>query len=306
MKKATLYKRKIKALLRGLSRYRSSAQHDENLLKLLISSVLNEDATRKQADKALDAIEREFVDYNELRVTLPRELVERVGKEYPFVRAKAETIKAVLNNIFDRFNRLSIDSLAELPKREARRRLEELGLSPYAAACMAMFGFDYPSVPVDDSLACSLAMNGCVEPDSTRSDVESLVNSVVRQKDAPAAHAFFRRYVEKNAKALAKKRAAEAKARAEAEAKARAEAEAKAKAEAEAKAKAEAEAKARAEARAKRAKQAKRKAAAKKTRKGRKPRKAARPARKPKAARKAAKARRKARPGRKTTRRRHK
>ncbi|HUS47607.1 MAG TPA: hypothetical protein VM098_05780 [Phycisphaerae bacterium] len=256
MKKAGLYRRKIRNLLRGLSKWRAAARQDEgDLLRLLIVSILEEDASRKEAEKALAAIEEEFVDYNELRVALPREVAECVGKNFPNVRTKAEIIKTALNNVFDRFNKLAIDPLAEVPKRDLRRRLEELGLSPYAAACIAMLRFGLAVVPVDDALAECLEINGCVEPGSSLVEVRAFLEHVVPQKDAPVAHEFFRSYVEKNAKALANKRQAEAKARAEAEAKARAEAEAKARAEAEAKARAEAEAKARAE-QAKKAQQA--------------------------------------------------
>ena len=240
MKKAGLYRRKIRNLLRGLSKWRAAARQDEgDLLRLLIVSILEEDASRKEAEKALAAIEEEFVDYNELRVALPREVAECVGKNFPNVRTKAEIIKTALNNVFDRFNKLAIDPLAEVPKRDLRRRLEELGLSPYAAACIAMLRFGLAVVPVDDALAECLEINGCVEPGSSLVEVRAFLEHVVPQKDAPVAHEFFRSYVEKNAKALANKRQAEAKARAEAEAKARAEAEAKARAEAEAKARAE-------------------------------------------------------------------
>jgi hypothetical protein len=132
-------------------------------------------------------------------------------------------LKVTLNNIFSRFNRLSIDPLADVPKKALRRRLEELGLSSYAAACVAMFGFGVPGVPADDSLARCLEINGCVEQGSSLGEVQTFLDHAIAQRDAPAAHAFFRAYVEKNAKALAKKRAAEAKARAAAEAKAKAE-----------------------------------------------------------------------------------
>ncbi len=237
MKNAAVYKKKIKGLLKGASKRRLSARRkDEAPLRILTFSILQEDATRKDAQKALDALEEEFVDFNELRVAMPREVAECIGKNYPRAHDKAEMLKTVLSNVFGSFNRMDMDSLAGVPKRELQRRLTELALSPYAAACVAMFGFGVAGVPVDDSLVGSLEMNGCVEPGSDVDAVQSLLNRTIAQKDAAAAHEFFRTYVEKNAKPLGRKRAAEAKA------KAKAEAEAKAKAEAETKAKAEAEA----------------------------------------------------------------
>ena len=278
MKNEAVYRKKIKSVLRGLSKYRSAAERrDEDRLQVLMEAILSEDAAQKQVSKAMEAIQREFVDYNELRVALPREVCECIGKDFPGVRAKAETIKLALNNVFDRFNQLSIDSLAEVPKKQIPRRLEELGLTSYTACLVAMFCFDVPVVPVDDSLAGCLEINGCVEPGSSLADVKTLVDKVVSQKDAPAAHELFRRYVERHAKVLARKRAAEAKVKAEAEAKARAEAEAKAKAKAEAEAAKKAEAEREA---ARLAREARRKKAARKP-------KAPAKAKKPRAARKA-------------------
>jgi endonuclease III len=235
MKNASLYKRRIKGLLKNLSKWRPGPQEgNSDLLRLLVTAILQEDASPRQADKALEAVEKEFVDYNELRVALPREVAECIGRDYPNVRTRAEMIKTALKNVFDQFNELSINSLTDLPKRELRRRLEELGLTSFAGACLAMFGFGLPTVPLDDSLLGCLEMNGYVASGARPAEVQGILDKVVQPKDVQAAYQFFRHYVETNAKALGKKRAAEAKARAEAEAKARAEAEAKAKAKAEA------------------------------------------------------------------------
>ena len=93
MKNEALYRKKIKALLKGLSKDRSAARRsDDDLLRLVIGSILSEDAADRQAEKALAAIGEEFVDCNELRVALARELGECIGKDYPNVRAKAALI----------------------------------------------------------------------------------------------------------------------------------------------------------------------------------------------------------------------
>jgi len=260
MKNAKAYAQKIRKLLKSLPKAPPRPTKDEDTVRVLIASVLEANTTARKAPKALAALEEEFVDFNELRVAQPKELAERMGKGFPGAGGKARMLHTVLNNISNRVNELSTAYLGEFPKRQVQPHLMEQGLSPYAAACVAMFCFDAPSVPVDEDLAEILEMKGLIEPGTGPAEAQAFLDRTIPGKNAARAHAFFRKFVEKNARALAKKREAEAKARAEAEAKAKAEAEAKAKAEAEAKAAAEQKAKERAKAKRARA----RKKAAKK------------------------------------------
>jgi endonuclease III len=254
MKNAKVYAQKIRKLLKGMPKTATRPADGEDPVRALVVSVLEANGAAREARKALAALEEEFVDFNELRVAQPKELAERMGKDYPDARARALMIHTVLNNITNRVNKLSMAHLDELPKRQVKKHLMEQGLSPYAAACVSMFAFDAPCVPVDEDLAECLEMKGLVEPGTDTAEVQAFLDRTVPVKQAERAHAFFRKFVSKNAKALAKKREAEARAREEAEAKARAEEEArqKAEAEAEAKAKKKAAKKARKKAKAKR------------------------------------------------------
>jgi hypothetical protein len=231
------------------------------------------------------AIAEEFVDYNELRVAPPKEIADAFGKDHPHARRKAVEITSVLNAIFGRRNTLSLEHVTKMTKRELRRHLAELGLSPYAAACLVLKVYAGHAIPVDRTLVECLEIDKCVEPGSEIEDVQGFLERSILQKDALAAHEFFREHIEKSAAALARKRKADAaKAAAEAAAREKAEAEAAAKAEAEAAAKAAAKAK-REEAKAKKAKAKRAKARKAKAKKAR--------AAKAKAAAKAAKKSRK-------------
>ena len=251
MKNATTYRKKIKDIVKRGPKAKAVAPPEaEDRIALAVGAVLRADATDKEAEQALRALDEEFVDYNELRVAMPREILECIGKDFPAGRRKAGLISDVLNAIYRKGSRMSLDFLDEVPKKEIHRRLSELGLDAFSASYVALFGYGVPAVPVDDTLAGCLEMNDDVAPGSSFEEIDAFVNRAVPQRDAAAAYAAFREYAQKNVKDLSRKRQAEAKARAEAEEAARKEAEA---AEAEAKAKAEAA--------------AAKKAAAKKTRK---------------------------------------
>jgi len=261
MKNATKYQKKVKKLLAAMDKS-VEVPDGADAIQVLLRAVLEANASAKHAQTALAAIDEEFVDINELRVSPPKEIADILGKDYPEARRKAREIATVLNGVYSRVSKLCLEHVEKLTKRDLRRHLQELGLSLYASACVVLEAFGGHAIPVDETLVECLEMKGCVHPGSDVTEVQGFLERIILQKHAPAAHRFFRTLIEKSAPALARKRKAEAKARAkaEAEARAKAEAEAKAKAEAEAKAKAAAKAKARAAAKAKAAKKAKERA----------------------------------------------
>ncbi|MGC9453228.1 MAG: hypothetical protein ACP5HU_00025 [Phycisphaerae bacterium] len=221
MKNAKAYEPKIRKLLSQAKNIKSPAgDEDRNPVRVLLHAVLSSNATPRQAEEAAEALESEFVDYNELRVSPVKDLTDRLGKDYPQRRAKAEMLTAVLNAIFERTGAVSMDYMHEMSKRDLRRHLRELGLDAYAAAYVTLFAFGGHAIPVDEDLAESLKMEDAVHPESDVEDIQGFLERVIPQKDAEKAHAAFRDLVRRKASALTKKRReqAEAKAKAEAEA----------------------------------------------------------------------------------------
>ena len=284
MKNSEFYAKKVKRLVsRSGVRVAESDQLDP--ITLLVRSVFEENATARQAAKAVAALTEEFVDFNELRVSPIKDIVECVGRDFPGARSKAVSVTTALNRIFDRVNALDLEYLAKKPKREIRKSLrQDLGLSPYAESCLTLFAFGGHAVPVDNLLLEALKLEGCIHPDSDEPDLQGFLERIVHSSDAKKAHWALRAYAARRAGRVGRLWARRERAARAAEAKARQE-QARAEAEARAKAKAQAEAKARAEAR--------RRAAAKKVKKKAKKKKTV----KAKAAPKTTKAR--ARPARK-------
>ena len=214
MKNAKSYEPKIKKLLAGLKDIAPPAQvQPEQHVRVLIHSILLADATSRQADKALAAIEAEFVDFNELRVTQAKEIVECVGEELPDIRRKADVLVMVLNGLFDQVSDVKMEHLVSLGKRDARRHLRELGCPPFAEAVVSMRCYDTHTVPVDDSLRDLLEMKEQIHPGADLLDTQAFLERIITQKKGPTAHEFFRQYVAKNATILQRKRQADAEAR---------------------------------------------------------------------------------------------
>jgi hypothetical protein len=219
MKNAKRYEKEIKKFLSGIRSAQPSPPPSDPILALL-EAILQEDVGRKQAGRALDLLRKEFVDLNELRVAPVKDIVDILGRDYYGAREKADSIVRSLNGLFDRFSAVSVGPMAKMPKRELRRRLLELGLSPYASAVMMMLTFGGHAIPVDRSLVECLEIEGLLPPGGTLEEIQGFFERIIPQKSAPAAHEFLRAYMEGLAKPLAKKRKADAEAAAKAKAEA--------------------------------------------------------------------------------------
>ena len=264
MKNATQYEKKLKKLLTDACKLKVDKPDEVDSLELLIRSVLESNVPRKRVDEAMDALREAFVDFNEVRVALPRELVEVIGKDFPYAKLKARMLSSVMQSVFIRRNEINLTYMEEMTKRDLRRHLEEIGLTPYAAALMVLVGFDGHAIPVDEDLRDLLEIEGYIHPGSDIPDVQGFLERVISQKNALQAHEYFRQWVKENAKTLEKSREGEGEERKElAEQQAIEAAQARQNAEEQARAKLQAEDEARkAKARAKAAKKAAEKKAA--------------------------------------------
>ncbi len=249
MKNTKKYAQRIGKILARVPKAKAEAEAEqcdagteEDPITVLIEGVIQSDAAGTNTNRTMAALEREFVDFNELRVAPLNEIAHYLGAKMPRAHEKAEMLSVALNAIFYQQNRMCMDYMRKMKRRPLRRHLSELGLNAYAAGYTILMTFNMPSLPVDDCLLESLKMNGDLPENLDIEEAQRFLERTLRFRDMVAAHKCLRDYVLKNVSALAKKRRAEAraKAKAEAEAKARAEARAKAKAEAEAKAKAKA------------------------------------------------------------------
>jgi len=206
MKNASVYEKKIKKLLSGMPRVKPLTIEDP--AGMMLAAILLPDAHRKSVQQAADALIGEFVDFNEMRVAPVKELSDHIGRTFPESREKAVTIVRSLNVIFDKVGKMSLDYMKEMSRKDLRRHLAEIGLSPFTAGQIMLHIFGLHAMPVDVSLVDALKMGECIDPGCTVEDAQAFLERVIAQKDDLSAHEFFRGFVEKNLKAIAKWRKA--------------------------------------------------------------------------------------------------
>ncbi len=207
MKNATKHADELKALLKRLLREEKPPEKEpQDPLHALVRGAMSYDVPDAKADDAMKAIDREFVDLNELRVATDLEIQEMLGTRYPQIDKRVAMITGSLNRIFEREHTLSLDRLKPLPKKEARQVLRELpDVHPFVESYVMLFAFDGPCVPVDDEMMTLLRDGGMVEPESTLDDVQKFVEHTVKADDCYDAYVCLRRASADAAKGRRKK-----------------------------------------------------------------------------------------------------
>lgn len=150
------------------------------LLNLFVYSFLLWDASTGQARAALKRIRETFVDYNELRIAFADEIAAAFGERYPRGYERALRLRSSLHDIFRREHSLSLHSLNELSKREARAYLDSIDGTPaYVSARVLLLGLGGHAIPVDQRIADLLAAEAVLSDDVT--DADSAASWLERQ-----------------------------------------------------------------------------------------------------------------------------
>ena len=154
-------------------------------LPAVVRGIMGEDVADDRVDAAVDAIDAEFVDLNELRVATELELAELVGSKYPDIVPRSVALRQVLNDVVEREGTLRLDRLKTLADpADVEARLSEMnGLPPYALAFAMLHAFDHPSMPVDATTLRALADAGVVDADADAPTAAAFVEQKLKPAD---------------------------------------------------------------------------------------------------------------------------
>jgi len=179
-----------KSLSRAYGKARKGRKLDA--FEQLILCILAHRATETAAQKAMDLLKKEYVDWNEVRVSPLNVLGETLSK-VGIDTGAARALKAGLEAIFNKQYAMNLDFVEDAKPEDARRALRALDSIPdqiIAAAILQIY--DSQPVPVDEDVARVVRRLGATKPDAAVSTVEKLLRSIVPKREA---YNFFRAFV---------------------------------------------------------------------------------------------------------------
>jgi len=190
MKNATKHAEELRSLYRKLLKeHKPEPREPMDPLKALVRGAMSFDVSDDRADHAMKAIDKEFVDLNELRVATDLEIQELLGQRYPAIEKRVAMITQSLNNIFEREHTLSLDRLKTISKRDARKFLSELpDVHPFVEAYVMLYGFDGHAVPLDDEMLGYLREQEIIDEQTNLEEAQRFVEHHIKHEES---HSFF-------------------------------------------------------------------------------------------------------------------
>jgi endonuclease III len=126
------------------------------------------EATTKAADTAWARLWPALIDLNDMRVSHPHEIIEMIGSRYPRAAERVDRLHDVLQEIYVREHEMSMRSLQNKGKKEVRAYLESLpGIVPYVSAQILLICYEGHAIPVDQTLANLLKIQGVASEDAS-------------------------------------------------------------------------------------------------------------------------------------------
>jgi hypothetical protein len=173
------------------------AMTDLEPIRQLVYSFLLWDCYTNRADNAFKRLEETYVDMNDLRVSRTEEIMGVLGKTYPNAEERVARIKATLREIYLREHAVSLASVREGGKREARKYIDSLeGMHPYVAARTCLLGMDCHAVPIEERLYAKLIKGGVFEEDTPMDKAHGTIERHVKASDGLETYLLLQAYSE--------------------------------------------------------------------------------------------------------------
>ncbi|MFQ5876951.1 MAG: endonuclease III domain-containing protein [Acidobacteriota bacterium] len=173
-------------LERSFGRPRLGTRHRP--LDELILTVLSQNTTDRNSDRAYDALRRRFRSWKRVMSAPPGE-VEASIRVGGLARTKTRVIQSLLRQIRRERGSLSLDFLRRLPVDEARRYLSRFkGVGAKTVHCVLLFSCGRPVFPVDTHIHRVATRLGWVPASPTRDRSHEILGRLVPPRYSLSGH----------------------------------------------------------------------------------------------------------------------
>lgn len=158
----------------------------EPILGEFLRAFLAWESTGSRAQVALKRIEDSVVDFNELRICLPDELIRLMGDRYPRVEERALRMRASLNDLYLRQHAVTLEHLRDLPTKDAKGFLESLdGVPRYVSSRVLLICLGGHAAPVDGRICRRLVEAKLVDDAAAPESAAIMLEKKTRTEDLP-------------------------------------------------------------------------------------------------------------------------
>jgi endonuclease III len=179
--------REIRDMLRSYyGRPRNEPHHAP--LDELVLTVLSQNTNDRNRDVAYERLRDRFADWQAVAHAPDGEIEESI-RPGGISKVKARRIKAMLGAIEAERGSLDLGFLADAPREEALEFLERLpGVGRKTAACVLLFSFDRPELPVDTHVYRVASRLGLIRPRASFEEAHDVLLAATDPDDVYELH----------------------------------------------------------------------------------------------------------------------
>ena len=208
MKDSKDYSPKITKLFRSLKRKSDKVEMPTytDPVQAIIDAMVSEHMLQAAATRTLKRMKSQFVDLNDLRVSRKEEILDVFKDTSEGAEKSAAAMTRTLNTLFEKYNKVTLDSLCHEGKRQAKKDLEEIeGMTSFAASYCFLTALDGHAIPLNPVMLQYLRDHELVHPDATEHEIAGFLERQIAAADAYTFYWLLREEAEQ-AKPVAKKK----------------------------------------------------------------------------------------------------
>lgn len=208
MKNSKKYSKEIEKLFRSLkirsSKVKFPAYTDP--VDAVIYAALSEYMADPAAKTACRKLGRHFVDWNDLRVSRSEEILDVLGNDSKDYEEIASELTRMLNAVFNRYHAVTLMSLTEIGKKQAKTELQELdGITPFVVNYCVLTSLHGHAIPLSEKMVDCLRLNKLVHPGADYDTIKGFLERQITSAHAYQFYTFLKRLSEKMPKSYKKK-----------------------------------------------------------------------------------------------------
>lgn len=214
MKDSKDYSPKVTKLFRSLKRRYGKAETPTyaDPVEAIVDALVSECMTQSAAGRTIKRMASHFVDLNDLRVSRKEEILDVLQDDSEAAVKSATAITQVLNILFEKQNKVTLEALRHEGKRQAKKELEEIpGMTPFAVSYCFVTALDGHAIPLTGAMLDYLRDNELVHPEAADQEIAGFLERQISASDGYTFYTVVREEAEAGTKNSKKKsKAAEA------------------------------------------------------------------------------------------------
>ena len=156
-------------------------------MRRLAIGILGVDSREEEVERVVNRLMANMIDWNEVRVSTVEEVQDGIDHKTIGTYKACRNLINALQAVFNMENKLSLDRLKSIGRREAKQCLESLnGVSEYAVASVVLWSLGGHAIPVNNRLLQSLRDADLVNSSASRAEVQAFLErhiSAVQAKE---------------------------------------------------------------------------------------------------------------------------